>query len=91
MGDNPQRWKLKAWVFAYCLYSPSEKLSVLDGVMFCVLFHQMKDADSKLGFPADKQDRYCRSSCSEGFCLGTVEAFLKWRTHTKNVEPEESV
>lgn len=56
-GDNPQHWKLKAWIFAYCLYSPSEKLSVLDGVMCCVLFHQMRDADAKLCFPADKQDR----------------------------------
>lgn len=50
LGDNPQRWKGKAWIFAYCLHSPSEKLSVPDGVMFCALFH-------KLCFPVGKQFR----------------------------------
>jgi len=30
---------------------------MLGRIIFCVSLHQMRDADSKLCFPADKQDR----------------------------------
>lgn len=36
-GDSLQHWRGKALIFAHCLKCPSEKLSVLGRVMFCVL------------------------------------------------------